>query len=168
MHQVAVFTDPKVTSTVTANLEAKNAKGGIHCTLHNAPQAPQSDAIFKNGQWEEVSSAAHAPNSGNPFTFSLNADDEATTNLLSSLRDKKTIGEMVVYELDTTSNKEQYGYYFHKVFVKGFKPVDNEKGEKLWNFDCSCMSFKQKDKNNNEPVLWDSDTNTNKYTGSAR
>lgn len=168
MHQIAVFTDPKVTSTVTGNLEAKSAKGGIHCVLHSMPHAPVSDAILKNGQWEEVSTAAHSTNSGNPFSFSLRADDEATTNLLTSLRDKKTIGEMVVYELNTSGNEEQYGYYFHKVFVKSYKSVDAENGDKLWNFECTCVSFKEKDSKNNEPVIYDSDSNTPKYTGSAR
>ena len=117
MHQIAVFTDPKVNSTVTGNLAAKNAKGGIHCILHNAPEEPSSDATFKNGDWEEVSSASHATNAGSHFSFSLSGDDEATTALLSNLRSKKSIGELVVYETDTTSNKEQYGYYFSKIFV---------------------------------------------------
>ena len=168
MHQVAVFTDPKVTSSITANLEAKNAKGGIHCVLHSAPEEPHSDAVFKNGSWEEVSSGSHASNSGSSFSISLNGDDEATTQLLTSLRAKKTIGELAVYELETTSNKEQYGYYFNKVFVKGIKTNQSDNNKKTYLLDCACMSFKQKDKNNNEPVLWDWDTNTNKYTGSAK
>ena len=167
-NQVAVFNGPKVTSSVTKNLNSAKAKGGIRCILGSIPEEPNSSAVLRNGEWVEVSNAGTTPNAGSAFTIDLDATDDATSTLLSNLRNKKTIDEIVVYELDNTSNKEHFGYYFSKIFVNKASSGINAGGEKVIRLACSCISFKQKDKNNNEPVLWDWNTNTHTYTGSSK
>ena len=116
MEQIAVFTNPTTKSTVSANLMAKKAKGGIKCILNTAPEEPKTTAVVKNGDWEEVSCSDHQSITGSTFSIELDETDDATTHLLSALRKNKNIDELVVYELCTTDNKEQYGYYFSKVF----------------------------------------------------
>ena len=167
-NQVAVFNGPKVTSSVTKNLNSAKAKGGIRCVLYSPPEEPNSSAVLRNGKWEEVSNSGTTPNSGSTFSIDLDGSDDATSTLLSNLRNKKTIDEIVVYELDNTSNKEHYGYYFSDVFVNGASSGTDSEGRKTIRLACSCISFKQKDKNNNEPVLWDWNTNTHTYTGSSK
>ncbi|HJO94743.1 MAG TPA: hypothetical protein QF753_15195 [Victivallales bacterium] len=167
-NQVAVFNGPKVNSTVTGNLKSQKAKGGILCHLSNIPEEPASNAVLKNGEWTEVSHSGTTPNAGSSFSIDLDGSDNATSTLISNLRNKKTIDELVVYELDNTSNKEQFGYYFSKIFVNGASSGVSTDGSKIVRLACSCVSFKQKDKSNNEPVLWDWNTNTHVYTGSSK
>ena len=169
MSKVAVFTNPSPKSSVTSNLQAKKAKGGIRCDLLSVPTGPKSRAVFKNGKWEEVSCSEHKTNEGSSFQIELDDTDEATTRLISALKkkDKPTIDEIVVWDLKTTDNKEQYGHFFSKVFVTKIQcGIDNN--NKFVQLDCKCMSFKQRDSLNNEPVLWDWDTNSDRYTGETR
>ena len=167
MEQIAVFTRPNVKSSITSRLEAKKAKGGIRCNLMSAPEEPKSSAVLNNGNWEEVSSGC-ASNAGSDFAIELDPTDEAVPQLLSALRTKKTIDEIVVYELNTTSNKEEYGYYFDRIFVKDGESLLDDDGKRLMILRCNCISFKQKDKNNREFVLWDWETNSHKYTGNTK
>lgn len=165
--QIAVFRDPDVKSSVTSNLHARKARGGILCDLLSFPQGPSSSSVLKNGKWEEVSHIGNGAVEGSRFSIELDDEDSATSHLLSLLRKKKTIEEIAIYELNTTGNEEQYGYYFHKIFVnKVTHGIEN--GVSFIQLDCQCISFRQKDRNNNEPVLWDWNTQWNMYTGTMR
>ena len=168
MEQIAVFTNPSPMSTVTTNLQAKKARGGIKCILNSVPEEPKTTAVLKNGNWEEVSCSDHQSNTGSTFSIELDETDDATAHLLSALRKNKNIDELVVYELNTTDNKEQYAYYFSKVFVTRIQSgLEQNEGRFVW-LVCKCMSFKQKNSNNLESVIWDWDTNSHKYTGQTR
>ena len=166
MEQIAVFTEPSPKSSKTSNLQAKKAQGGIRCILHSFPEEPKTTAVVKNGNWEEVA-CSNQSNAGSTFSIDIDESDEATSFLMTALRKNKNIGELVVYEINTTDNKEQYGYYFSKVFVTRIQS-NIFKGARFVQLDCKCMSFKQKDSLNNEKIIWDWDTSTHKYTGNAR
>ncbi|HJO93150.1 MAG TPA: hypothetical protein QF753_07110 [Victivallales bacterium] len=165
--QIAVFRNPKVNSSVTSDLKAKKARGGVRCDLRSLPNTLKSKAIIKNGKWNEVASEHIISDKGSSFTIELDDTDDATNQLISKLRTKKVIEEIAIYELAATDNKEQYAYYFHKVFVEGARS-GIEDGQKIILFDCLCVSFRQKDSSNNEPVLWDWNTRSHIYTGKIR
>lgn len=165
--QIAIFKNPKVKSSVNADLNAKIARGGIRCDLRTLPDTLKSKAIIRNGQWEEIATDQTISNKGSSFTIELDNADDATDQLISKLRTKKTIDEIAIYELATTDNKEQYAYYFHKVFVEGVR-CGVEDGCKVVLMDCLCISFRQRDGLNNEPVLWDWDSREPRYTGKIR
>lgn len=165
--QIAVFRDPDVKSSVTSNLNAKKARGGIYCDLLSFPQGPSSSCVLKDGKWEEVSHMGNGAVEGSRFAIELDDTDSATTQLLSKLRQNKKIEEIAIYELNTTSNEEQYGYYFHKIFV--YQVINKIiRGTRSIQLHCQCISFRQKDNLNNEPVLWDWNTQWNMYTGTMK
>ncbi len=165
--QIAIFKNPSIKSSVNGNLKSKVARNGIRCDLRSLPDTLSSKAILRNGQWEEIASDDMMSEKGSTFTLELEDTDTGTSQLISSLKNKKTIEEMVVYEVNPDSEKASYAYYFHKVFVESVR-TGIEDGHKVILFDCLCISFRQRTSNNYEPVLWDWNTRTHSYTGSTR
>ena len=84
-YQIAVFRNPKVSSTITSCLSSKVAKGGIQCELIDFPEEPKSSGILRNGEWEEVSNE-NIIDYNNNFKIRLSASDNATSNLISKLQ----------------------------------------------------------------------------------
>ncbi len=113
MSQIAVFRNPEVRSTVTSNFQASRARGGIYCDLLSYPSGPSSNAVLKNGQWEEVAVMGDGTREGSPFVIELDDTDDATSQLITQLRKNKTIEEIAVYEPSSTDNR-YYGQFFLK------------------------------------------------------
>jgi len=113
-----------------------------------------------NGEWHEVSNGSII-NNDNEFAIDFDASDNATSSLLSQLRNNKAIDEIVVHELATTDNKPTFSYYLSKALIKSASSGMNPDGEKVIRLNGVCISFRQKTKDNYEPVLWDSNTMRN-------
>ena len=165
--QVAVFRGLNLKSSVTSYLNSKEARGGIRCEVSLLPQMPKSRSFIRNGEWEEsydIDPFNHEYN----FLIDFDASDQASSQLVSMLRNNKNIEEIVVYELMNTNNSFSYGYYFNKVFVKRASTGGDANGHKVIRLECACVSFKERDQNNNEPVLWDSESMSHSYSGQIR
>ena len=91
MDQLAVFSGPSLTSSITSNLNAAKSKNGVHCTLVTPPEEPVSGAVINKGVWEEVSSNGHQTNAGSNFVLDLDATDDAATQLVSHLETKRRL-----------------------------------------------------------------------------
>ncbi|HJO94746.1 MAG TPA: hypothetical protein QF753_15210 [Victivallales bacterium] len=167
MYQVAVFKGPNAMSSVTSSFKNSKVKGGIECRLLKVPAEPVSSAVLKNGLWSEVSSSSVTPNNGSKFIIDLDGSDQATSGLISSIKNKKTVNELVVYDYDNATGKETYAFYFSNIFVQKAFSETKYGNQKVITLYCSCISFKQKDSSNNELVLWDWNTNSHIYTGTT-
>jgi hypothetical protein len=165
--QVAIFKNVSIKSSVTNNLKSSVARNGIRCELGTFPEEPKSSGVLKNGEWVEVSNGSIVDND-NEFSIDLDATDNAASSLISSLKKKKTIDEIVIYELATTDNKPSYAYYMNKVFIKGASTGIDQTDDKVLRLKGVCTSFKQRTADNYEPVLWDSETMSHIYTGGTK
>lgn len=164
MTQIAVFREPNIKSKETSNIPTCRARGGIYCDLLSFPTGPSSNAIMKNGQWEEVAVMGNGAYEGSPFVIELDDEDDATNQLVGQLRKDKRIEEIAIYE-PATDNR-YYGYFFSKIFVNQVTDeiIDDTRSVKIH---CRCISFRRKDYDNNE-YLWNWETRDDTYSGTLR
>ena len=150
---IAVF-NPATVSTKTAGLDG-DVKNGIFADVF-PPKGPKKVGALTGGDFKTTAHSSYDDTSGLDFSFTLDAEDEATGTLAAAAdQDEHHIKSVTFYKVDNDKKPVQ-GIFCDTVYV-------NEVADGA--FTCNCKQFCIINRGNKSAASWNCETGKREFTG---